>query len=147
MATLGAILKAKGRGVVTIHPDRTVLEAVELLNERRIGALVVIGDDGAIGGIMTERDVLREVGRREARLSTRRVRDIMSTELVIGLPADDLGYAVHVMTENRVRHLPVMADGKLCGIVSIGDVVKAQRHETEFEARMLRDYITDRYPG
>ena len=147
MATLREILKGKSGPVFTVHPDRTVLQAIETLNERHIGALIVVDDDETIVGIMTERDVLREVGKNAGGLEQRSVRQVMTSELVIGLPSDDVDYAASVMTENRIRHLPVMAGGKLCGIVSIGDVVKAQRSKHEYEAHTLRDYITDRYPG
>jgi CBS domain-containing protein len=144
------ILDKKGAAVRTIGPDQTVTEAVSQLCAHRIGALVVLGAGGKIEGIITERDVLHECGELIDRLSdparsaasgTRRVRDIMTTSLIIGVPDDTVDYVMGVMTKNRVRHLPVVEDNKLIGIVSIGDLVNAVLRETTYENRVLMDYI------
>jgi CBS domain-containing protein len=145
------ILDKKGSAVRTIGPDETVAEAVSQLCEHRIGALVVVGDGGKIAGIISERDLLRESGEVFKRLADparaagpvtpKRVKDIMSKSLIIGLPDDTVDYVMGVMTHNRVRHLPVVAEGKLIGIVSIGDVVNASLGETTYENRLLKDYI------
>ena len=135
------VLQKKGTEVVTCDPEDSVTALVDVLNERRIGALVVV-DSGGVAGIVTERDVLRNYGdcvgpRTEPLL----VSQIMTRELIIGVPDDDLQYAMRVMTKERVRHLPILEEGKLAGIISIGDVVKALMEEAEFENRMLKDYI------
>ena len=143
------ILEKKGSAVRTIAPEQTVAEAVSQLCEHRIGALVVIGDGGKIIGIISERDVLRESAEAFKRLADptrtaaapKRVKDIMTKSLIIGLPDDSVDYVMGVMTHNRVRHLPVVAEGKLIGIVSIGDVVNASLGETTYENRLLKDYI------
>ena len=139
------ILQAKGSDVVTIEDHRTVHDAICTLNERRIGALVVTGEAGEINGIITERDILRECGERGVPFEGSRepslVRDAMTKHLIIGLPEDDLNYVMGIMTKNRIRHLPIMDGDGLAGMVSIGDVVNAHLNETEYENRMLKDYI------
>ena len=137
------VLRKKGTDVYTVEPGESVPVLVDRLNERRIGALVVLGAGGEVAGIVTERDVLRNYGRcvgAEDDLPVR-VADIMTTELIIGVPDDELQYAIRVMTRERIRHLPIIEDGKLAGIISIGDIVKAMMDEIEFENRMLKDYI------
>jgi CBS domain-containing protein len=145
------ILRQKGPHVVTIEEHVTVHDAIRELNHHGIGALIVTGEGGKISGIITERDILRECGERCTHLTgslkpgespcPALVQDAMTRDLVIGVPDDDLGYVMGIMTKNRVRHLPVLDDGELVGIVSIGDVVKAHVEETEFENRQLKDYI------
>jgi CBS domain-containing protein len=145
------ILRQKGRNVVTIEVHQTVHEAIGMLNQHGIGALVVIGDGGEISGIITERDILRECGERCTHLTESPgpgekacpvlVRDAMTKDLIIGVPGDDLSYVMGIMTKNGIRHLPILDGGDLVGIISIGDVVNAHVDETEFENRLLKDYI------
>ncbi|MDH5805145.1 MAG: CBS domain-containing protein [Gemmatimonadota bacterium] len=145
------ILRHKGHDVLTVGPEDTVHEAACILNRHRIGSLVVKDGDGEIAGIITERDILRECGERCTRLNEPGeskeegcpvlVKDIMSEDVVIGVPGDDVNYIMGVMTKNRIRHLPIIDDGELTGIVSIGDVVNAHVEEADFENRMLKDYI------
>ncbi len=145
------ILREKGTDVVTIEAGRTVHDAICTLNEHGIGSLIVTREGGEIAGIITERDILRECGERCVRLKeppaqeettcASLVRDVMSKDVVIGVPDDDLDYVMGIMTKNRIRHLPILDDGKLAGIISIGDVVNAHLKETEFENRMLKDYM------
>lgn len=145
------ILEHKGDSVDTVAENATIHDAIKELNEKRIGALVVIDSDGGVTGIITERDILRECGNRCVALrdpSARKtaecaslVRDCMTTDLVVAVPDDSLEYVMGIMTKNRVRHLPVMHSGKLVGIVSIGDVVNAHVGEAEHENRLLNDYI------
>ena len=134
------IIQGKGAAVVTVAPDRTVLEAMRVLVEHGIGAVVVM-DAGRIAGIMSERDVLRLGAKSPASLETTRVADVMTRDLIVAVPDDDLDYAMQVMTKNRIRHLPIVADGSLAGMLSIGDVVNAARRTVESENRHLRDYI------
>lgn len=145
------ILKSKGTTVVTIDAGRSVNEAIRRLNAHRIGAIVVTEGDGAVIGILTERDVLRECGERcthleahlkgDQRVCPAEIRDVMTTDVVFGNPDDDVLVAMAVMTKNRIRHLPVLQAGRLAGIVSIGDLVNAHVQEAEFENRMMKDYI------
>ncbi len=140
------ILQQKGSDVATIEADRTVQEAILRLNEKQIGSLVVTGGGGEVVGIMTERDVLVQCGERCIRLPDEcdcpsTVGEVMTKDLVTGSPDDEISYVMAMMTKHRVRHLPVMDGGMLIGIVSIGDVVYAHLRKTEFENRMLMDYI------
>ena len=145
------ILAEKGSDVVTIEARVTVRDAICRLNEHGIGALIVTGEDGEISGIVTERDILRECGENcaglmdsqkpEAKDCPALVRDVMTKDLVIGVPNDHIDYVMGIMTKNRIRHLPVLDEGELAGIISIGDVVNAHMNEKEFENRLLKDYI------
>ena len=142
------ILKDKGGEVATIGSGRTVHEAVQELNSHRIGALVVTSDDGSIQGIVSERDVLRTAAetwddgeQKAARLRDRPVVSIMTREVICAVPGDDLDYAMGIMTQNRIRHLPIVDEGRLVGIISIGDVVRANLHQVTYENRMLKDYV------
>jgi CBS domain-containing protein len=145
------ILDKKGSTVITIGPQRTAHDAIRVLCANRIGALVVTGEAGEIIGIVTERDVLHECGDRcslmveparpETPFCPTLVQDIMTKSVIIGLASDSLDYVMGVMTQNRIRHLPVLEDNQLIGIVSIGDVVNAHLRETTYENRTLKDYI------
>ena len=145
------ILQEKGTGVVTIEADRTIHDAIARLNEHSIGALIVTGEGEEIIGIITERDILRVCEGRCARLNEpparedatcpSLVQDAMTKDPIIGVLDDDLNYVMGIMTKNRIRHLPVLDDGSLVGIISIGDVVNAHLKEKVFENRTLRDYI------
>lgn len=134
------ILSDKGTDVVTAAPEIPVLEAMRILVEHNIGSVVVL-EGREVAGILTERDVLRLGAEEPERLGRTPVREAMSRDLIVGHPADDIRHCMDVMTENRVRHLPVMEEGQLRGIVSIGDVVNACRRDAESENRHLKDYI------
>lgn len=139
--TIGDILKTKGSTVHTIGTDNTVLDAVARLVEYRIGALLVHDAQGAVAGIISERDILRECLHRSAELGQRRVGEVMTRDLVVCVPDDDLDYAMGIVTKNRMRHLPVMDGDRLAGMVSIGDLVKASLEAAEYENRYLKEYI------
>ncbi|MEX0892734.1 MAG: CBS domain-containing protein [Gemmatimonadota bacterium] len=139
--TLGDILRNKGHHVVTIEPDRTVLDAMRLLVEHGIGGVVVMREGADMVGILTERDVLRLGAEDPRRLTDTPVSEAMTTELVVATPEDGLSHVMDVMTHNRIRHLPVVQAGRLAGIVSIGDVVNACRKDVEGENEHLRKYI------
>ena len=122
---IASILARKGGRVVTCRPDQSIRQALGLLAEHNIGALVVVDATGAPAGILSERDVVREATRDE-RLFGRSVGDIMTRDVIVGVPEDDLRAVRLTMTERRIRHVPVVVEGRLIGIVSIGDVVKAE---------------------
>jgi CBS domain-containing protein len=146
------VLAKKGTDVITIGADATLHDAVLRLNEHGIGALVVTGDDGEVRGILTERDILRVCGERSLFLGGSGdggehpllVGDAMTADVVVGVPRDRIDYVMGVMTERRIRHLPIVEDGQLVGMISIGDVVNAQVVEAEFEIRMLKGYVQGR---
>lgn len=134
------LLARKGPDVATVAPTRTVGDALDVLVDLGIGSLVVM-DEEAVQGIVTERDVLRMVSRDPASLAERTVEEVMTRDLIVARPEDDVHYAMNVMTRNRVRHLPVVNDGSLEGLISIGDVVEALREDAETENRYLKDYV------
>ncbi len=135
------ILRTKGSEVITIEPEQSVLAAVKVLSEHRIGALVVRSGDDVVG-IISERDVLNLTARNPSRLEGIPVSEAMTANVIVGVPDDDLDYVMSIMTENRIRHLPIVdKSGGLLGMVSIGDVVGAVRQSIEAENRHLKDYI------
>ncbi len=139
-----SLLEKKGYEVVTVPPSLPVLDAMRLLVAHNIGS-VIVEDDNRVQGILTERDILRQAARNPEALSRLRVEEIMTRDVVVGVPGDTLAYVMEIMTRNRIRHLPVVEDGWLVGIVSIGDVVDALRTDVEAENRYLRDYIQGKF--
>lgn len=142
--TLQEILQRKGTNVFTISPHATLEAAVEQLVEENIGSLLVCQDNATeqnIAGIITERDILRTVATHRGRLEELQVADVMTTDLITVSPRDTIVQAMGLMTEHRIRHLPVISQGKLAGIISIGDVVKAHHDLLEQENFYMRNYI------
>jgi len=135
------ILRNKGNAVATIRRDAPLANAIEALRHHRVGALVVSADDESVAGIVGERDIVHALGRHGADLLTLTVADIMTSPVVTCDPADSVGALMAEMTNRRIRHLPVVRDGRLCGIVSIGDLVKSRLDEVEFEASSMRSFI------
>ena len=135
------ILRNKGDWVATIRPDATIAEAVETLNRERIGALVVSKDRDNVDGMLSERDIVAALGEYGRDLLSRQVHEIMTRNVVTCDPADTVQELMAEMTNRRFRHLPVIKNGRLCGIVSIGDLVKNRLDEIEFEANSLRSFI------
>jgi CBS domain-containing protein len=135
------VLRGKGGAVVTIKPDATVAELLAGLADHNIGAMVVAGPDG-VKGIVSERDVVRQLHTHGASVLSRPVEKIMTTLVSTCTKEDTVDSLTLLMTENRVRHVPVLEDGKLIGIVSIGDVVKTRMQELESEHEQLQSYIT-----
>jgi CBS domain-containing protein len=137
-----SILRQKGRAVTTASPNATLLEVANKLAAKRIGAIVVIGAGGEVAGIVSERDIIRALATSGAECLTRPVAETMTKQVVTCQETDTLNELMAMMTERRFRHLPVVTDGALVGIVSIGDVVKHHVAEVEMEATAMRDYIT-----
>ena len=143
--TLQEILRTKGSEVQSIGPHATLKEVVRRLVGHNIGSLVICeGDDcerAKLRGIITERDILRACAIYDERWVDVEVATVMTTDVLTGRPEDSVEDTMGTMTENRVRHLPIVADGRLLGIVSIGDIVKAQHHELTMENHYLKNYI------
>jgi CBS domain-containing protein len=139
---VSGILAAKGSTVATIAPTATVAEAADELRLRGVGALVVSTDGRRIEGIVSERDLVRRLAERGEHMMGEPVAGLMTTDVRTCAPTDAAEDLMRLMTEHRIRHLPVATDGVLTGIVSIGDVVKWRVTELEDEARQLHDYIT-----
>ena len=134
------ILRSKGTDVATIRPDATVGKAVERLRAENIGALVVSEGAQDIKGIISERDVVLNLATRGAGLLECPVSEVMTSPVRTCRPEDEIGELMAIMTHFRIRHLPVEVEGKLAGIVSIGDVVKKRLEEVEFERDVMRDW-------
>jgi len=136
------ILRKKGTDVAIVSRSDTIGTACETLRRYGIGALVVSDDGTSIDGIVSERDVVRALGQEaDADLLARPCRDIMTAEVFTCSTDDRVDHLMSLMTENRIRHLPVVVDGALSGIISIGDVVKSRLSELEAEARHVEEYI------
>jgi CBS domain-containing protein len=138
--TVRAILQSKGHQVVSITPDAKLSDAVKLLAEQRIGALLVI-ENQRIEGIVSERDVVRVLGERGAGALDEAVREVMTRKVVSCRESDTVAAIMERMTLGKFRHLPVIEDDKIVGLISIGDVVKWRVREYENEQEALRDYI------
>ncbi|HEV8672555.1 MAG TPA: CBS domain-containing protein [Methylomirabilota bacterium] len=136
------VLAQKGVKVVTIGPQHSVRQALALLAEHNIGALVAVDDAQRPVGILSERDIVRAAARNE-QVFGRTVAELMTRNVIVGVPEDDLKSVGHTMTEKRIRHLPVVEKGRLVGIVSIGDIVKAQRDQYEGLVDTLQTQIAD----
>ena len=134
------ILQSKGRAVHTVAARATIAEAVDILNTRRIGAVVVV-DNGKVVGILSERDIVRHLGKDWASLAARPVSELMTKDVVTASRLATVAEVMEKMTERRIRHLPVLDGAELVGIISIGDVVKRKIEETEQEAIALKEYI------
>ncbi|ESR25157.1 CBS domain-containing protein [Lutibaculum baratangense] len=140
--TVAVILQQKGSAVITTGPG-TILSAVaELLATHRIGAVLVVGQNGRLEGIISERDIVRAIGQQGAEALKRPVADFMTAQVVTCGRDDSIAYLMQKMTQGKFRHVPVLEDGKVVGIVSIGDVVKERIAAAEAETEAMRTYIT-----
>ncbi|GAA2801153.1 CBS domain-containing protein [Crossiella cryophila] len=135
------VLRTKGSTVATVEPGNTVTELLTVLAEHNVGALVVVGPDGTVVGIVSERDVVRRLRERGAELLSGTVAEIMTAAVVTCTPQDTVDNLTVLMTERRIRHVPVLVDGRLAGIVSIGDVVKSRISQLEEDHEHLQAYI------
>jgi CBS domain-containing protein len=136
------ILATKGTNTVTIYPDQSLQEAVVLLGKHNIGALVVVDRDDSVVGMLSERDIVRQAIHRQD-IFTLSVNRVMTARVVTGTPNDDLKSVMARMTEGHFRHLPVLEQGKLVGVVSIGDVVKAMLAEYQGEIETLETQVME----
>jgi CBS domain-containing protein len=135
------ILKDKGDLVFTASPHETVGAAAALLHTRRVGAMVVVDAEEAIVGILSERDIVRVIAKEGASALTRPIAGCMSAEVIFAQPEETIDALLGRMTDRRIRHLPVVRNGRLAGIISIGDLVKYKINEAQAEAEGLKAYI------
>jgi CBS domain-containing protein len=143
MATVADLIGDKGRSLQRIEADRSVLDAVRAMVDANVGSLLVTSEDHVVG-IVTERDYLRRVTLEDRDERTTAVREIMSSPLVVITPTTSLEECMALMTDRRIRHLPVAEQGVVTAIVSIGDVVKYMSQKQSFELRYLHEYISAR---
>lgn len=139
---VGTILQHKGSAVIGVSPFDTILSVSRTLSENRIGAALVRDPDGAVMGIISERDIVRGMAAHGPGTTGLQAQQFMTREVISISPQHRVTEAMEVMTNKRVRHLPVMEDGKVIGMVSIGDLVKARIDEAELEAAQLKEYVT-----
>jgi len=140
-----AILKTKGSNVFTVRPEHSVADAAALLTTKRVGVAVVCDAKGKLVGVLSERDIVKGLAQYGKAALEMPVRNVMSSPVVTCSPADTVKSVMEVMTERRIRHLPVLEkDGDLLGIVSIGDAVNFRLHEAQLEMSVLRDFAVTR---
>ena len=149
MEKVSDLLKHKGSQVWTIYEDKLLDEAIEILVEHNIGSLIVRDSKHSIAGIITERDIMRIVHSAGREYGMVKINEAMTVrdKLIVGLAEDTLEYIMQVMTQNRIRHVPIIEGDKLLGMISIGDVVKAMLHAVQAENHYLREYLGDKYPA
>ena len=146
MGQVADVLRAKGSAVFTITADNTVFEAVVEMVEHGVGSLVVLEGNTPIG-IITERDYLREIAVRGRTSRETAVREIMRRNVVVVEATRSIDDCMTIMSEGRIRHIPVVEDGRLIGLISIGDLVKRRSTDQQVEIRYLTDYVTGKYPA
>ncbi len=139
------ILKDKGHAVLTVKADNTLKEAAQLLDDKKIGAVVAISAGDSIVGVLSERDIVRQVARQGASALDMAVGDAMTRSVVTVQPETPIDEALQTMTDRRIRHLPVVLGEKLVGFVSIGDLVKWKIAETEAEAKAMKSYLSAQF--
>lgn len=142
---VSVLLQKKGSEVITVRPELVVTEVLAVLAQRRIGAVVVSTDEVTISGVLSERDVVVALAARGRAALDQTAGELMSTEVVTCHPDTTVEELMETMTERRVRHVPVLVDGHLAGVISIGDVVKDRISGLEFETQAMHDYITNPY--
>ena len=146
MDSIEVLLREKGGEVVKVAPDATVKQAVDLMCRRHIGAVMVC-DGLRCAGIFSERDLMNRVVLAGLDAATTIVAEVMTEDVVCVEPATSAAEAMAIMTERRCRHLPVVDGGRVVGVISIGDLVRAESHNQQFVIHTLTDYIQGKYPG
>lgn len=138
---VATILSEKGRKVTTTHRQSTLLDVAKLLNENKIGCILIIDEDEAVIGIVSERDIVRRIAAAGASVLNNPIETCMTTNVISCQESDTIDQIMSEMTKRRFRHMPVVEDKRLVGIISIGDVVKLRIAEAEMEADAMRQYI------
>ncbi|WP_340151015.1 CBS domain-containing protein [uncultured Sneathiella sp.] len=138
---VAGILKVKGSDIITAKPSDRIETVANILGEKRIGAVLVVDEAGKLCGVLSERDIVRGLSESGNGCLQLAASDLMTSDLVTTTPSDTIDNVMALMTERRIRHLPVLEEGRLAGFISIGDIVKSRMDEVEREAAALRDYI------
>lgn len=139
--TISTILKSKGSNIVSVRPDETIDSAAKCLQREKIGAVLVMDSGGKLCGVLSERDIVNGLANHGSGLLERTVSELMTRDVITCHPSDRVTRVMGMMTDRRIRHLPVLDGGELVGVVSIGDIVKRRMEEIESEAEALRSYI------
>ncbi len=141
------ILAEKGTRVVTIYQKNLLVDVMSLFFANRIGSLVVVDKNDKILGIVAPNDVLRAVHSNPESIAAMTVSEVMTEDVIVGMPEDDVDNLMAIMTRNRIRHIPIIENGRLAGLVSIGDAVKALQTVQDVEIRYLKEFIEGKYPA
>jgi CBS domain-containing protein len=144
---ISALLKEKDTTILSVNEDKDVGEAVALMNVKKVGSLLVDDDSGKYTGIITERDLLIHLSTCTKDLCTYKVKEIMTSDLICISTDDTIDQASNIMTKKNIRHLPVVSESKIVGIISMKDIVNFIRSGLEEETKYLKDYISDKYPA
>ncbi|MCB9799438.1 MAG: CBS domain-containing protein [Candidatus Omnitrophica bacterium] len=136
------ILKTKVQKVWSVRTDEIIQDALSILVNNKIGALLVFNEHEHVVGILSERDIMRECYQNGTEWAKSQVEKVMTRRVIVAKPEDEVSYIMGIMTQNRIRHVPVMDGTTLVGVISIGDVVKAQLKDSQYENQYLKDYIT-----
>ena len=142
--TVANLLDEKGRDILSVTPETSIAAAGEILADKRIGSVLVLADDGSIAGVLSERDIVRGLAETGPELLQQPASSIMTRQVIVADVSDNMMSVMACMTERRIRHLPVLQDGRPVGVISIGDVIKARLSELEGQSEQLRDYIETR---
>ena len=137
----------KNRQIITITLEATLQQAMKLLIDNKISSLPVINENNELIGIVSDKDIFVSLYSDISNITERTVKDIMSVDLIVGIESDDLNYIAGLMTNNKIRHIPIVDGNKIIGMISVGDIVKAQMTNIEIENRYLKNYINGDYPG
>lgn len=140
------LLRQKDRRLITTTVDTPIESAMALLIDNKISCLPVLNGDRLIG-IVSDKDIFRTVYKSKERYRDHTVADMMTTDLIVGVPDDTVGYIAGLMTQNRIRHIPILDGETLIGLLSVGDIVKTQMEDIRIENRYLKDFIQGTYPG
>lgn len=143
--TVRELLERKGSKVIMMQQNSTVREAVQTMVDGKVGSVVIIDAQGQPVGIFTERDLLNHFNEGREGIREKQVSALMTSDLIISTPDKDIEEVMNIMTEKHLRHLPILDDNRVVGMVSIGDIVKANLKRTRFEIQYLRDYISGRF--
>jgi len=141
------LLKKKDDRLITAQPSTIVIEAMELLLGNKISCLPILDSENELVGVLSDKDIFRTVYENRTNFENQRIGELMTTDLIIGLPSDDINYIAGLMTRNRIRHIPILEERRLIGLLSVGDIVKVQMKDMEIENRYLKIYIEGTYPG
>ena len=145
--TVQEILKAKNREVITATREMSVKEAMNLLISNKVSCLPVLSADNQLEGILSDKDIFHHAHREPGRFTEATVGELMTEDVLVGIPGDEVSYIAAVMTNNRIRHIPIVDAKQLVGLVSVGDVVKTQMELVVAENRHLKQYIAGDYPA
>lgn len=138
---VSTLLETKPREIITARPTTTIEEAMELLIKHKISCLPVLESDGKLVGIISDKDIFKKIHETKGNYHSLRIGDVMSTNLIVGLPDDDIEYIAGIMDKNWIRHVPIVSGDKMVGLVSEGDIIKTLTHRKKIENRYLKMYL------